>query len=316
MNLENQSQSVVEKDFRILCLDGGGSKGTYSLGFLQQVEALLGSPLYQNFDAIYGTSTGAIIAAMIGIGIPISEVYKTYLMHIPGIMECWFASGKSNALNILTSEAFGERTFEDFKTFVGIVATNWTLERPFIFKSSVDASYGSKATFKPGFGCTIAEAVRASSAATPFFKRVFVNTENQGKVETADGGFFANNPTLLALTDAVGSFKIPTARIKVLSVGCGKFPERKRNLLIRLLKRTPTARLLQKVLSTNSITIEHQCKFLFPQVEQLRVNESYETPDLATDFLEADSRKLELLYQRGRQSFESAEEKVKALMGC
>jgi patatin-like phospholipase/acyl hydrolase len=300
--------------FRILCLDGGGSKGTYALGFLEQVEAL-GQPLHRHFSAIYGTSTGSIIAAMLGLGISVSEIYETYMKHIPAIMGYWSARKKSAALKALTTEIFGTKTFEGFKTFVGIVATNWALERPFIFKSSIDAAYGSKATFKPGFGCTIAEAIRASCAATPFFERVFVETENQGTVETADGGFFANNPTLLALTDAMGPFKQRPENVKLMSVGCGKFPERKRSLVIRVLKNTPTARLLQKVLSTNSITIEHQCRFLFPKVDQLRVNQSYESPELATDFLESDARKLEKLYQRGRQSFEAVESDVKALLG-
>lgn len=316
MNLTN-SESPENKDksrFHILCLDGGGSKGTYSIGFLEQVEAMMGKPLHQCFDMIYGTSTGSIIAAMIGLGVPVPEIYKTYMKYIPEIMGHWFASGKSDALQKLGFEVFNDRTFYDFKTFVGIVATNWDLERPFIFKSSFEAAYGSTNTFKPGFGCTIADAVRASSAATPFFKRVFLKTENQGTVETADGGFFANNPTLLALTDALGSLKQKPENVKVLSVGCGRFPERRRNFLISLLKRTPTARLLQKVLSTNSITIEHQCKFLFPLVEQLRVNDGYNSPDLATDFLESDCRKLERLYQRGRQSFESVEAKLKHLI--
>ncbi len=47
---------------RILSLDGGGAKGFYTLGVLQEIEALVNKPLYETFDLIFGTSTGSIIA--------------------------------------------------------------------------------------------------------------------------------------------------------------------------------------------------------------------------------------------------------------
>ncbi|MBA3011117.1 MAG: patatin, partial [Desulfobacula sp.] len=50
-----------EKEFKILVLDGGGSKGVYTLGVLKELEMKLGGLLYEHFDLIYGTSTGSII---------------------------------------------------------------------------------------------------------------------------------------------------------------------------------------------------------------------------------------------------------------
>lgn len=51
---------------RVLSLDGGGAKGFYTLGVLKEIEALVGVRLCEKFDLIYGTSTGAIIAALLG----------------------------------------------------------------------------------------------------------------------------------------------------------------------------------------------------------------------------------------------------------
>jgi len=51
--------------FRVLSLDGGGAKGFYTLGALKEIEGMIGRPLCQRFDLIFGTSTGAIIAALI-----------------------------------------------------------------------------------------------------------------------------------------------------------------------------------------------------------------------------------------------------------
>jgi patatin-like phospholipase/acyl hydrolase len=57
------------KSYRILSLDGGGAKGFYTLGVLKQIEAMFGGvPLSERFDLISGTSTGAIIAALLGFG--------------------------------------------------------------------------------------------------------------------------------------------------------------------------------------------------------------------------------------------------------
>jgi len=62
-------QIPPEKLCRILSLDGGGAKGFYTLGVLAQVEAMLkGKLLCEHFDLIFGTSTGAIIAALLSLG--------------------------------------------------------------------------------------------------------------------------------------------------------------------------------------------------------------------------------------------------------
>ena len=53
---------------RILSLDGGGAKGFYTLGVLKEIEAMLGQPLHERFDLIFGTSSGAIIAALLALG--------------------------------------------------------------------------------------------------------------------------------------------------------------------------------------------------------------------------------------------------------
>ena len=56
---------VPKKVFRVLSLDGGGAKGFYTLGVLKEVEARLGCKICDGFDLIFGTSTGAIIAALL-----------------------------------------------------------------------------------------------------------------------------------------------------------------------------------------------------------------------------------------------------------
>jgi predicted acylesterase/phospholipase RssA len=52
----------------VLIVDGGGAKGFYTLGVLKEIEALIKRPIYERFGLVFGTSTGAIIAALICLG--------------------------------------------------------------------------------------------------------------------------------------------------------------------------------------------------------------------------------------------------------
>jgi patatin-like phospholipase/acyl hydrolase len=75
---EQQPAKPTHALFRVLSLDGGGSKGVYTLGVLKEVEALAGKPLCEVFDLIFGTSTGSIIAALIALGYRIPGRSRPY----------------------------------------------------------------------------------------------------------------------------------------------------------------------------------------------------------------------------------------------
>jgi len=125
-----------QKLLRILSLDGGGAKGFYTLGALLEIEALAGSRLCEKFDLIFGTSTGAIIAALLGLGKSVGEIEKLYRDHVVKIMAAWLPSKKTAALDALAAEVFGDLKFDAFKTDMGIVGTRWKEERPIIFKTN------------------------------------------------------------------------------------------------------------------------------------------------------------------------------------
>jgi uncharacterized protein len=70
---------------RVLALYGGGAKGFYTLGVRKEIEAMLGGPLYKRFDLVFGTSTGAIIAALIALGYEIDQIRALYTAHVPRV---------------------------------------------------------------------------------------------------------------------------------------------------------------------------------------------------------------------------------------
>ncbi|MGA2914770.1 MAG: patatin-like phospholipase family protein [Sedimentisphaerales bacterium] len=308
---ENLSSSKENKLFRILSLDGGGAKGVYTLGVLKEVEAICQQPLYEIFDLIYGTSTGAIISSLIALGYNIKEIEKIYFETIPNIMSKRTKGGRTRALQSEAKKIYGDRKFAECKTHIGIVCTNYDFERPMIFKKTVSQAHGSTATFQPGFGSTIADAVIASCAAYPFFKMVKVKTENQGEPLIMDGGYVANNPTLFALADASNAFKKNASEISVLSVGVGSYNEPKRSIFHEIIFSLWPFRHIAKMFNISSKTIEQLRIVLFPNIACVRINEAYPQPEYATDLLESDLRKLRVLQNLGRDSFAKYEKDIR-----
>src|SRR5712691_6933387 len=70
---------------KLLAIDGGGIRGVLALEILQKIEDLLKSQarrdtfcLADYFDYIAGTSTGAIIATGLSMGMSVADILKFY----------------------------------------------------------------------------------------------------------------------------------------------------------------------------------------------------------------------------------------------
>ncbi len=318
---EGQRPSTLMTDYpkdgitRILSLDGGGSKGFYTLGVLREIEAMLNCPLHKRFDLVFGTSTGAIIASLIALGYEVDQIHELYKEYVPEIMRRWWRGSKSAALAKLANEVYKKRTFEDVKTGIGIVTTKWVIEKPMIFKGSVAQAHGRAGTFVPGFGALIGDAVQASCSAYPFFNRKTVITSTGDKIELIDGGFCANNPTLYAIADAVQAMNVPRESIRVISVGVGVYPAPKPRWWWQLINRIAvTPHLLQKTLEINTQSMEQLRSILYKDIRTVRISDTFERPEMACDFLEHDMDKLNLLRQRGSESFASREQDLRTYL--
>lgn len=306
----------AEKPCRILSLDGGGAKGFYTLGVLREIEGLIGCRLHERFDLVFGTSTGAIIASLVALGFAVDEIHDLYKEHVPRIMKKKSAAEKSEALAELATEVFGDKKFDGVKTGIGIVATKWVIERPMIFKASAKQAHGRMGTFAPGFGCTIADAVQASCSAYPFFNRKTVITSAGDHVELIDGGYCANNPTLYAVADAIIAMKVPQEDLRVISIGVGVYPEPKPRMLSKMwfAQYLQSVQLLQKTLEINTQSMDQLRAILFKQIPTIRISDTFEKPEMATDLFEHDLHKLNILRQRGSESFASREPELKTFL--
>lgn len=203
---------------RLLAIDGGGVRGIYAAHVLERIEAEFGIVFHRDFGLIAGTSTGSIIAAALAFEVPLSKVTSFYREHGPEIFSArsWSLGGlltskySTKPLRKALSKVFEDATLKDAKTRLVIPATDIGNGTVHVFKSAYD----------PGFvrdpNVRVVDAIVASCSAPLFFSPVKV-----GHYQLCDGGLWANNPALVAVTEAMTRLGIGRADIRLLSVGTG-----------------------------------------------------------------------------------------------
>lgn len=212
------------RNFRILALDGGGLRGTFTAAVLAKWDDMLksggGNDLISHFDLVAGTSTGAILAIGLALGMSPREILEFYEKKGPQIfpknrkLRHWLKSKHDSAtLRGLLTEAFGDKTLADDSRCRLVIPT--VRAKHGHAEAIVTPHSPDRTAYRDISAVT---AALASSAAPTYFDEA----EYDGPItlETfLDGGVWANNPILPALAEAVRYLKIPLDRIDVLSVG-------------------------------------------------------------------------------------------------
>lgn len=206
---------------KILCLDGGGIKGLFAATILSEIETLTGNPIYQYFDLVSGTSTGAIIAAGIALGIPASQICNLYIDYAAKIFpqdkklfrhlrQIYSSKYTGKALHTTLHEIFQDSTVGDCKTRLLIPSYNLSTGKVKVFKTS------HANDLKCDYKLKMVDVLLATTAAPTYLPPHQTQTGTY-----IDGGVGANNPSLLALTEAVSSrCQWPLEQVYLLSLGC------------------------------------------------------------------------------------------------
>lgn len=232
----------MEKKFRILSIDGGGIRGLIPAKVLAELESQLkltnpDKKLYEYFDLICGTSTGAILAIAIALGIPAKELVKFYKIHAKTIFPRWFFFSRQakalvspvysnkelrKLLKNIYSEANGgiPPLLNDLKANVCIPSFNGNTGDINILKTKHHKDYTHDYKLP-------AHEVALSSASAPvYFPPHSFSYENEygsgTNVNMIDGGIFANNPSLVGLLEATEKLGIPFKNIEIISLGTGR----------------------------------------------------------------------------------------------
>jgi patatin-like phospholipase/acyl hydrolase len=242
---------------RILSIDGGGIRGIIPAMVLNYIEERTGKRIATMFDFIAGTSTGGILA--LGLtkknsdssinnepeytAAELVNFYGKYGQKIfnqndlPGSWDDLLQpkhdpKGKEEVLKAL----LGEAKVEDALREIFIPSYDIELRAPIFFTSNPDAEESESIhSRKVCSGFKMFEAAMATSAAPTFFPPYEVetpHTTDEGHYALVDGGVFANNPSSLAMMEAMISYKRKTEEelhrkdILVVSLGTGSVTRR------------------------------------------------------------------------------------------
>ncbi len=232
------------RKIKILSIDGGGIRGIIPAKVLSELEQKLqdlypGKKLYEHFDLICGTSTGAILAIAIALGIPAGDLVKFYKENAVIIFPKWYLKilpRKARAIitSIYSNKKLRKRLKEvyaaanngidplmnDLKTNVCIPVFNGNDGQINVLKTKHHEEYIRDYKLP-------AYEVALSSASAPVYfpphTFTFSNKYGSGiNVNMIDGGIFANNPSLIGILEATDKMGYNFADIHLLSLGTGK----------------------------------------------------------------------------------------------
>ena len=221
-----------QKGLRILSFDGGGTKGVLSLAVLDEILRRAGqtSP-HEMFDIICGTSTGGIIANLLGIkrqkiadaihlyDALIDKIFvKPSRLRLVSEQATYDAGDWEDVLDTLCGEELllDSNRHQCARTFCVSTKLNINPPSPKIWRN-YNYPVGQIPRYPGAFRVKTKTAIRASTAAPTFFTPV---PWNDGLY--CDGALVANNPTAIAIQEAKALF--PGVPIDlVISIGTGTF---------------------------------------------------------------------------------------------
>lgn len=114
-------KTAGQKGLRILCLDGGGARGVTAISSMRSiVDALGGIEVCDAFDMIAGTSTGAIIAFLVGLRRESSLMARKRYEKL--IKQVFIKSALSTPMLLFTTATYDESPFNE--VMMGVLGDN------------------------------------------------------------------------------------------------------------------------------------------------------------------------------------------------
>lgn len=229
--------------YRILCCDGGGIRGLITALLIQNLNKTFGDFLGQA-DGFAGTSTGGLIALGLARDIEIDRIVTLYQTKGEEIFtpNGWFgakaeaaepddvaglAAGpgktasqyKADGLKKVAGDLLGTDTLSTSKKLLAVTAAQ-------LWDPGTDSWQPRTLSNLPGSAfrdVRMVDAALATAAAPTYFPPHEIS-DDLGYF--ADGGVFANNPSMAAIAEALGGgLAGGTGDIRVLSLGTGLDPQ-------------------------------------------------------------------------------------------
>ena len=245
MSIEGRINSKRPK--KILALDGGGIRGMMTVEVLAKIEKTLQNRLGRGddfvlsdyFDFVTGTSTGAIIAACISLGMKVDDIRNFYLASGRQMFDKAFLLRRfrykyeDEKLAEKMREVFGAETSlgsDTLKTVLMMVMRNASTDSPWPVSNNPFAKYNDRKRDDCNLNINLWQLVRASTAAPTYFPPEVVKVGKHEFVFVDGGITMYNNPAFQAfLMATVEPYKMKWAtgedRMLIVSIGTGTSPD-------------------------------------------------------------------------------------------
>ncbi len=238
---------------KLLALDGGGIRGMISIEVLGRIESLLQHELgcddtfvlADYFDYIGGTSTGAIIATCVSLGMRVDEIRTFYINSGPAmfdkasLLRRFRYKFEDQKLANQLREVIGDDTTlgsDKLKTLLLLVMRNATTDSPWPVSNNPKAKYNCDLN-RPdcNLNFPLWQLVRASTAAPTYFPPEVIQVGSNNFIFVDGGVTMYNNPAFqLFLMATVEPYNLiwPTGEDQMLlvSIGTGTSPRANLNL--------------------------------------------------------------------------------------
>ncbi|MFI7543804.1 CBASS cGAMP-activated phospholipase [Actinoplanes sp. NPDC049599] len=283
-----EPEPVAGRRFQILSLDGGGLRGMFSAAVLAGLEEDLDVRIADHFDLIAGTSTGGIIALGLGLGLTPRDILRFYTDHGPRIFrdrsrlrsmrQVLRAKYAAEPLRAALTEVLGQRMFGQSTKRLLITSYNIGADDVYLFRTP------HLETLKRDWRERAVDVAMATAAAPTYLPGMPL-----GGARLIDGGIWANNPAMVALTEAVGPLGVPLDQIRIFSLGTTTDRRHRSRRLDRggLL---PWARdAVEVLMRAQSESANKQVRHFLGKDRVLRLNPTVPTGALALDKVDADA---------------------------
>jgi len=271
--------------FQILSIDGGGIRGMFAAAVLAHLEKDLETRIADHFDLITGTSTGGIIALALGLGMPPAEILEFYLTHgraifpqglrghLRSLLHWGFRKHNPTPLESALRECFGDRLLGHSSKRVVIPTFNMDGNDVRLFKTA------HHERLRRDHKIPVWQIAMATTAA-PTYLPGFLGIDRQWLI---DGGVWANNPTMVGLTEATGVLGIPFESVSILNIGTlSNLPKRSRFLITG--GKLPWARHIADFLtSAQSTGVVNQARLILGEERVIRIDSSVPAGLLSLD---------------------------------
>lgn len=221
------------RPFRVLALDGGGVRCIIQLAILDELERVAG-PIHRCFDAIIGSSVGALVGCGVSMGFGMQESTELFYSFVDEVfskhdrfheklkrLSWWsFSKHSDDRVSEVMKKIYGEATMQDLLVKPTMVLChNPQKSRPEII-SSDELRYANVPVW---------QACKAATSAPLYFKPQQVKTRYYSDF-LLDGGLISNNPSLFGLSKGMQIMRnrhgeADLSDVLILSLGSGKIRE-------------------------------------------------------------------------------------------